>query len=159
MIHPTVNQIASAVIEGIEEGGEFDDNTILSLHYVFHHTLLAALDLIDRNRVLRVVHQRREYFQVHGTDEVYSVHMNLADMCGDAAEQIVDYDGQGLNWSVPNGWCSCPTFVATVVMAMEQPMCKHLLAVLLSRKLGKLPPVVRSNQEIGLALLDDNLSR
>ncbi|KAG8753692.1 hypothetical protein FRC12_011459 [Ceratobasidium sp. 428] len=152
MTQLAINQVARAAIESIERGSEFEDNTILSLYHVFQHTLLAALDLLDRNKVLRAVHQRREHFQVYGAEEVHTIYTDLPDMCSDTA---ADWDDRGPGWSIPSGWCSCPTFAAAVVIAMDQPMCKHLLAVVLYLKLDK-PLTVRNNQEIDSTFLDDD---
>jgi hypothetical protein len=77
--------------------------------------------------VVCVTHQGREYFQVYGTEEVYSVSLSLVDMRGDTVEQTPSGGDSELNWSVPTGWCSCPTFTAAVVIATEQLMVSQLL--------------------------------
>ncbi|KAF8608823.1 hypothetical protein BDV93DRAFT_209682 [Ceratobasidium sp. AG-I] len=154
---PEAEQIAKSVIERLKSNDELDEEAILSLHYVFQNTFLAALDLIDRGKVVQFTHQGRTTFQVHGTDEVYNIYLNMPDMCDlTTPEQPSNAGIDELNWDVPSAWCSCAPFAAAVLISKEQLMCKHLLAVTLSVKLNKLTARPRNNREIELAFLEDD---
>jgi len=155
-VAPAAKQVAKSIIERLRSDEELDEEAILSLHYVFQHTFLAALDLIDRGKVAQLTHQGRSMFHVHGIDETHTVYLNMLDMCDTGTpEQPPHADTDELNWDVPSAWCSCAPFAAAVLISAEQLMCKHLLAVTLSVKLNKLTARPRNNKEIELAFLGD----
>ncbi|XP_046840843.1 zinc finger SWIM domain-containing protein 7-like [Xenia sp. Carnegie-2017] len=89
------------------------DELLSALRLVFPQTLLQALDLIDRQLVTRVLSpQGREAFQVKGlSGRIY--------LCLMSSE-----------------YCTCPSYTYYVLMKEEMLMCKHVLAVHLSLKLG-----------------------
>ena len=95
-----------------EESGKgcLSDDLMSALQFVFHQPLLQALDLLDRNSVSRFVcPAKRELYRVQGSA------------------------GRTYTCLVSSNYCSCPSFVYTVLVKEDSLMCKHMLAVQLAR--------------------------
>ncbi|KIP03375.1 hypothetical protein PHLGIDRAFT_243133 [Phlebiopsis gigantea 11061_1 CR5-6] len=103
-----------------EDGGQLNEEYIDRLKFFFDdNLLLAALDLVDRDNVIKfnTVWGHSKY-QVLGSTSTYSVFL------GDPENRTPTY-------------CTCPSFAFSVLLTDAQYMCKHLLAVFLSRRLGR----------------------
>ncbi|KAJ7218112.1 hypothetical protein GGX14DRAFT_439832, partial [Mycena pura] len=97
------------------------DHSLLNLQSVFPKSLvLAALDLIDRENVLRCVgpNGHQCHFQVLGSTTTYNVFLDLPG-------------------PTPT-YCTCPSFSYFVLSAESYIMCKHVLATYLARRMGRL---------------------
>lgn len=84
-------------------------------------TLVAALDVVDRDRVLRYkAPWGRSHYEVFGsTSTCYTVFPRL-----------------GFSASV-FCYCTCPAFAFAVLASNSHLMCKHVLAVYLAERLSK----------------------
>ncbi|KAH8994733.1 hypothetical protein EDB86DRAFT_2851699 [Lactarius hatsudake] len=82
--------------------------------------LLAALDLIDRDCVIKYVSPwGRHHFSVLGMTDSYTVFPSLHRSA-----------------SVPH-LCTCPAFAYAVLISRSQMACKHVLATLIAEHLSK----------------------
>ncbi|KAH8119572.1 Alpha/Beta hydrolase protein [Phellopilus nigrolimitatus] len=123
----------------------FEDSIQKLRHFFPDNLLLAALDLIDRERgqyqfsvfqtdienhesnsnyvsgINTVMHLKTQwghsFYEVHGSTSAYTVQPDL----------------------LPHkpAYCSCPSFAFSVILSEDQLMCKHLLAVQLAQRLSK----------------------
>ena len=92
-----------------ETTGGLSDDLLSALFFVFKQPLIHALDLLDRQAVTHVTcPSGRELYRVRGSKGEYTCLSRV-------------------------GHCSCLSFVYTVLLREEAMMCKHLLAVHLSR--------------------------
>ncbi|KAF8160675.1 hypothetical protein B0H34DRAFT_346284 [Crassisporium funariophilum] len=109
--------LAKTVINSIESD-ELSDDSLTKLQFIFPESLIiAALDLIDRESVIRYVTPwgHTEY-EVIGSTSMYSI--------------LLDLDASPIPY-----FCTCPAFAYSVLIKETHIMCKHILATLLARKL------------------------
>ncbi|KAI5120313.1 hypothetical protein M0805_005817 [Coniferiporia weirii] len=112
-----------------EPGDVSDDDIQKLLHFFPEKLLLAAFDLVDRERVMHLkTTWGRSFYEVHGLTSTYTVQPDLPPR-------------------MP-AYCSCPAFAFSVLLAEEHLMCKHVLAVKLAQRLNKC--VERNISEEGL---------
>jgi len=117
-----------------EESGKgcLSDDLMSALQFVFHQPLLQALDLLDRNSVSRFVcPAKRELYRVQGSA------------------------GRTYTCLVSSNYCSCPSFVYTVLVKEDSLMCKHMLAVQLARAMDAYQEVSVSDKEFADLLSSD----
>ena len=87
---------------------------MLSLQSVFQQPLLGALDLIDQDSVIKVTCPAgRNLYQVRGTS------------------------GTTYYCFTSSNYCSCPSFIFTVVKKEDVLYCKHVIAALIGEALGR----------------------
>ncbi|KAN0106969.1 hypothetical protein V8E52_010637 [Russula decolorans] len=139
---PPVNVylVLQGILETIEPGN-FSDEAVEKLGTLFsEQLLLAALDLIDRDCVIKYVSPwGRSHFSVLGMTGPYTVFPNLHQSC-----------------SIPF-FCTCPAFSYAVLISHSQITCKHVLATLIALRLSKC--VVREmNKDEFVALLTRQIS-
>lgn len=101
---------------------EVDEEYLERLRFFFDDDLiLAALDLVERDSVIKLNtpwgHSR---YQVIGTTATYSV-----------------FPGQVVNSKRTPPYCTCASFVFSVLVTDAQYMCKHLLGVALALRLKR----------------------
>ncbi|EPT04531.1 hypothetical protein FOMPIDRAFT_38954, partial [Fomitopsis schrenkii] len=108
------------------------------LRFVFSDTLLlAALDLIDRENVIKYkTPWGGIQYEVYGSTANYTVFPGLPGSSPDTP---------------PAFYCTCPAFAYSVLLSQNQIMCKHLLATMVAEKLSKC--VERNIQAHDLAAL------
>ncbi|KAH9892791.1 hypothetical protein C8Q73DRAFT_73117 [Cubamyces lactineus] len=98
------------------------DDSVEKLRFFFPETLLlGALDLIDRDSV--IVYRPpwgRPQYEVLGSTSSYSVFPGLPSPKGPAL-----------------AYCTCPAYTYSVLLSETQLMCKHVLATILARRLGR----------------------
>ncbi|EKM56134.1 uncharacterized protein PHACADRAFT_209630 [Phanerochaete carnosa HHB-10118-sp] len=99
-----------------------DEDYLERLRFFFDdNLLLAALDLVDRDSVVKFNtswgHTR---YQVLGTTTTYSV-----------------FPGQTIGSRRIPSYCTCASFAFSVLVTDAQYMCKHLLAVVLALRLDR----------------------
>ncbi|KAH9985809.1 hypothetical protein BJV74DRAFT_846362 [Russula compacta] len=97
------------------------DEAIEKLSTLFsEQLLLAALDLIDRDCVVKYISPwDRSHISVLGTMGSYTVFPSLHQSC-----------------SIPF-FCTCPAFSYAVLISRSQITCKHVLATLIAQRLSK----------------------
>ncbi|KAI6157768.1 hypothetical protein BKA82DRAFT_4061113 [Pisolithus tinctorius] len=84
-------------------------------------TLVAALDVVDRDRVLRYkTTWGRCHYEVFGST---STHYTVFPQLGFSAKVFC--------------YCTCPAFAFAVLVSNSHLMCKHVLAVCLAEQLSK----------------------
>ncbi|KZT57716.1 hypothetical protein CALCODRAFT_495747 [Calocera cornea HHB12733] len=124
MPHLEMIKMGESLLDSIEPGG-LSEQQIHSLHLVFQNTLVAALDALDKGRVIKLVTPYgRHFYRVYGGKEakdkykyVYTVHPQL------------------MSTFPPS--CTCPSFAYSVLLSDTHLMCKHVLAVRLGERLNK----------------------
>ena len=108
-----------------QETGHISDDLMSALQSVFQQPLIQAFDLIDRDAITHFVcPSGRELYRVQGSSSqrVYTC-------------------------LVSSNYCSCPSFVYTVLVKEDSLMCKHMLAVQLARAMGCSQEVTVSNED------------
>ena len=118
-----------------EEKGErqLSNDLMSALQFIFQQPLLSAFDLIDRNAVSRFVcPAKRELYRVQGSG------------------------GRVYTCFVSSNYCSCPSFVYTVLVKEDSLMCKHMLAVQLARAMDACHEVSVSDEEFAELLSSDS---
>jgi len=116
---PSLGHVVQAVVSAIDEDSL--EEGIDKLRALFPDTtLLAALDLVDRESVLKYrTPWGRCYYEVLGSTATYSIFPRLG-------------------WSPHTScYCTCPAFAFAVLMSESHLMCKHVLAVRLAEQLSK----------------------
>ncbi|KAM6463161.1 zinc finger SWIM domain-containing protein 7 isoform 3-T3 [Liasis olivaceus] len=100
------------------------------LRFVFGTSVVPALDLVDRQSVTRFVSPSgRTVYQVVGTSgKLYTCYASCH-------------------------FCSCPAFAFSVLRKGDNLVCKHLLAIYLSRAIGACQEQSVSNQQLTALLL------
>ncbi|KZT10704.1 uncharacterized protein LAESUDRAFT_345824 [Laetiporus sulphureus 93-53] len=111
-----------AVLSSIDSDGVSDDALEQLRSFFPDSLLLAALDLIDQDSVIKYkTPWGRPQYEVLGSTASYSVFPELL--------------SPGPN---PLGcYCTCPAFAYSVLLSDSQLMCKHLLATLLAQRLSR----------------------
>ncbi|KAF7298230.1 SWIM-type domain-containing protein [Mycena chlorophos] len=110
------------------------EGTLSSLEQIFGHTLiLGALDLLDRSNVLKYNAPARHYYHVFGSTSSYQVFLDLP--------------------SPQSAYCTCPAFAYLIPDSPH--MCKHVLAVLLGRQIGRIVDRPLTNEELAPILLQE----
>ncbi|KAJ4462605.1 hypothetical protein PAPYR_594 [Paratrimastix pyriformis] len=111
-----MNTFAGAVIPVLlskirETPGSIPDDVLYSLYYIFKQTLVQALEILDQSHVTRlsVTGTPRSCFLVQGKNSHYLTYSH---------------------------YCSCPSFMYSVISRLEVPMCKHQLAAVLAEAMG-----------------------
>lgn len=100
---PTMTTIVSATLRSlfnrIHENGEIDKESLLSLYFLFRTTLPQALEIVDSSQVTRIVLEGigRSFFVVEGKNSKYLCFTH---------------------------YCTCPSFMYSVVSHMETPMVR-----------------------------------
>lgn len=102
-----------------------------SLQSVFQQPLLGALDLIDQDSVTKLTCPAgRSLYQVRGTS------------------------GANYYCFTSSNYCSCPSFIFTVLKKEDTLYCKHAVAVLVGEALGRVDNKQISNDEFSKLLSD-----
>ncbi|KAI0043665.1 hypothetical protein FA95DRAFT_1563089 [Auriscalpium vulgare] len=117
---PELYRLFEIVLASIHPG-ELSDEAIEQLSHFFPDTLLlSALDLIDRECVIKYLPPwGRPHFHVLGSTGTYTVYPSLP-----------------LAPHAP-AFCSCPAFSYAVLISGSQLMCKHVLAARLAERLAR----------------------
>ncbi|KAF7315394.1 SWIM-type domain-containing protein [Mycena indigotica] len=112
------------------------ENTLASLEQIFTRPLvLAAFDLIDRSNVLEYSSPGGHYYQVFGSTASYQVFLDLP--------------------SPTPAYCTCPAFSYLLLSPESTLMCKHILAALFGRKLGRIIQRQLNPEELATTLLQE----
>lgn len=102
-----------------------------SLQSVFQQPLLGALDLIDQDSVTKLTCQAgRSLYQVRGTS------------------------GANYYCFTSSNYCSCPSFIFSVLKKEDALYCKHTIAALVGEVLGRVDNKQISNDEFSKLLSD-----
>lgn len=114
VLESTAQQLFLEVKREAEELGEISEDLMSALLFVFQAPLHQALDLLDRGAVTRYsCPAGRELFRVRGSG------------------------GRSYTCLTSSNYCSCPSFVYSVLVKEDSLLCKHMLAVQLGRAIGQ----------------------
>jgi len=98
-----------------------DENWEKLRFFLPDNLILAALDLIDRDNVVKYCAPwGRVQYEVLGSTAMYTVFPQLPSADSDTS-----------------AYCTCPSFAYSVLISKSQLMCKHVLATLLAERLQK----------------------
>ncbi|KAJ7072372.1 hypothetical protein C8F01DRAFT_1103769 [Mycena amicta] len=112
------------------------ESTLSSLEQIFPRPLvLAGLDLIDRTNVFKYAGPARHHYQVFGSTASYQVFLDLP--------------------SPTPAYCTCPAFSYLVSSPDSSRMCKHVLAALLGRQLGRVMERPLTSEELATILVQE----
>ncbi|CAL1703140.1 unnamed protein product [Somion occarium] len=114
---------ADVVIDSIDSADEDDvDEYIEKLRFLFsENLLLAALDLIDRDSVIKFVTPwKHSTYHVLGSTTTYTV-----------------FPGNSSVSDKLPAYCTCPAFAYSVLLSGSELMCKHLLATKIAIQLSR----------------------
>ncbi|TCD64188.1 hypothetical protein EIP91_004464 [Steccherinum ochraceum] len=123
-----VQRMLSAALNPPDVDSEEDDfeEFLEKLRFFFSENLvLAALDLVDRENVIRLsTPWGYSHFEILGSTGSYTVFPGFP-----STREPGKYD------SPP--FCTCPAFAYAVLLSKSELMCKHLLAAAIARKLSQ----------------------
>lgn len=116
------------------ETARVPDDHLSALKFVFGASAVPALDLVDRRSVTR-----------------------LGSPSGRTVYQVMGSSGKMYTCYATCLFCTCPAFAFSVLRRGDSLVCKHLLAVQLSRALGACQDVTVPDQQLtGLLLLEES---
>ncbi|KAJ7497246.1 hypothetical protein FB451DRAFT_1210594 [Mycena latifolia] len=94
------------------------EHSLLTLQSIMPRNLvLAALDLIDHENVLKCIGPARQHYEVLGSTATYRVFLNLP--------------------GPVSAYCTCPAFMYFVLSSESYLMCKHVLAARLAAQMAR----------------------
>ena len=126
-----MDELLTSIRKEKEQNGAISDGLMLSLHSVFQQPLLGALDLIDQDSVTKLTCPAgRNLYQVRGTY------------------------GASYYCFTSSNYCSCPSFIFTVVKKEDALYCKHVIAALVGEALGRVADKQISDDEFSKLLSD-----
>ncbi len=124
LLQPMAEPLLLEVRRETQENGHISDDLMAALHFLFHQTLPQALDLVDRKHVSHCVcPSGRELYRVQGSGQ------------------------RTYTCLVSSNYCSCPSFVYTVLVREDSLMCKHMLAMQLAQAMAAAQEVAVSDEE------------
>lgn len=113
ILQSTAEQLFLEVKREAEEAGKISEDLMSALLFVFQTPLHQAFDLLDQGSVSRYFCPAgRELYRVKGSG------------------------GHTYTCLTSSNYCSCPSFVYTVLVKEDALLCKHVLAVQLARAIG-----------------------
>ncbi|XP_044286365.1 zinc finger SWIM domain-containing protein 7 [Varanus komodoensis] len=132
----TLPAVAEELLKAIEkafgETSHVPDDHLLALKFIFGASAVPALDLVDRRAVTRVVSPSgRMVYQVAGSS------------------------GKRYTCYASCHFCTCPAFVYSVLRKDETLVCKHLLAIYLSRAVGACQELTVPDEQLTRLLLPE----
>ncbi|XP_054857984.1 zinc finger SWIM domain-containing protein 7 [Eublepharis macularius] len=134
---PAVGEELLREIEKVfQETSRVPDDLLSALKFIFGASAVPALDLADHQSVTRIVSPSgRTVYQVLGSSgKLYTCYASCH-------------------------FCSCPAFAFSVLRKGDSLLCKHLLAIYLSRALGTCHELTVSNKQLTrLLLMDESFS-
>ena len=126
-----MGELLTCIRKEKEQNGAISDDLLSSLHSVFQQPLLGALDLIDQDSVAKLTCPAgRTLYQVRGTS------------------------GASYYCFTSSNYCSCPSFIFTVLKKEDALYCKHLIAALVGEALGRVVDKQISDVEFSKLLSD-----
>uniref|UniRef100_A0A8D2LF90 Zinc finger SWIM-type containing 7 n=1 Tax=Varanus komodoensis TaxID=61221 RepID=A0A8D2LF90_VARKO len=126
----TLPAVAEELLKAIEKA--FGETSHGRLKFIFGASAVPALDLVDRRAVTRVVSPSgRMVYQVAGSS------------------------GKRYTCYASCHFCTCPAFVYSVLRKDETLVCKHLLAIYLSRAVGACQELTVPDEQLTRLLLPE----
>ncbi|KAK3871945.1 hypothetical protein Pcinc_022943 [Petrolisthes cinctipes] len=126
---PDVSAVVAGLLQVVEEqqksSGTISPEVLRSLNLVHSHSLTNALDLIDGNKVTKVVSTSGRW--------VY---------------QVIGSSGTPYVCFPHSVFCQCPAFKFSVLKKRESVICKHVLAARLATAMGVTEEKFVSNEYI-----------
>ncbi|XP_071093345.1 zinc finger SWIM domain-containing protein 7-like isoform X2 [Haliotis cracherodii] len=105
--------------------GKLTDEILSSLQFVFQAPLLPALDLVDKKAV-----------------------SFMTSPSGRSLYQVIGSSGTPYACYTSSIYCSCPSYRFSVLLKEDHMMCKHLLAILLSKRMDSIQTESVTDQEL-----------
>ncbi|CAK8693876.1 unnamed protein product [Clavelina lepadiformis] len=133
VIELVTDKLFQEVKEEYEKHGELSDNILSSLNFVFGQPLLSALDLVDRDCVSHVTTPCQK--------EVY---------------QVSSDSGRTYTCPATLQYCPCLSYAFGVVKRGELLVCKHILAIQLSRATGSCKEVQADDEKVSVILFEQD---
>ncbi|XP_067669990.1 zinc finger SWIM domain-containing protein 7-like isoform X2 [Haliotis asinina] len=115
--------------------GRLTDEILSSLQFVFQGPLLPALDLVDRKAV--------------------SI---ITSPSGRSLYQVMGSSGTPYTCFTSSTYCSCPSYRFSVLLKEVNMMCKHRLAILLSKRMGLIRTASATDQELSSMIVQMDFS-
>lgn len=113
ILQSTAEQLFLEVKRETEEAGKLSEDLMSALLFVFQTPLHQAFELLDQGSVSRYFCPAgRELYRVKGSG------------------------GRTYTCLTSSNYCSCPSFVYTVLVKEDALLCKHMLAVQLARAIA-----------------------
>lgn len=126
-----MDELLTCIRKEKEQSGTISDELLSSLHSVFQQPLLGALDLIDQDSVTKLTCPAgRTLYQVRGTS------------------------GASYYCFTSSNYCSCPSFIFTILKKEDALYCKHVIAALVGEALGRVVDKQISDEEFSKLLSD-----
>ncbi|KAJ7308790.1 hypothetical protein JRQ81_008055 [Phrynocephalus forsythii] len=127
-------ELLKEIGRAFQESARVPDNLLSALKFVFGPSAVPALDLVDRHSVTCAVSPSgRMVYQVAGSSgKIYTCYASCH-------------------------FCTCPSFTFSVLRKGDHLVCKHLLAVYLSRALGSCQELTVQDQELTRLLLPEEM--
>jgi len=130
-LQEVIGELLTCVRKEKEKNGTISDNLMSSLHSMFRQPLLGALDLIDQDSITRLTCPAgRILYRVRGTS------------------------GASYYCFTSSNYCSCPSFIFTVLKREDVMYCKHGVAALVGEALGRVDNKQISDEEFSKLLSD-----
>lgn len=134
-------ELLQKVMDALLEEETMSDDSLIALHSILQQNLVPALDLVERRAVTK-----------------YVCSCVAAAGYGTVTRQLYLVKGSSGNQYVclaSSSYCSCPSFMFSVLGRGDALLCKHQLAVRLATAMGACPAVELSGEEwAGLAKMD-----
>ncbi|KAM8814175.1 zinc finger SWIM domain-containing protein 7 [Rhynchonycteris naso] len=121
VVEELLNEMAAAV----RESARIPDEHLLSLKFIFGSAALQALDLVDRQAITLI-----------------------SSPSGRRVYQVLGSSGKTYTCLASCHHCSCPAFAFSVLRRGDSLLCKHLLAVYLSRAVGTCQDLSVSDKQL-----------
>ena len=130
-LQEVVSELLTSIRKDKEKNGAISDSLMSALHSVFQQPLLGALDLIDQDSVTKITCPAgRTLYQIRGAS------------------------GTSYYCFTSSNYCSCPSFIFTVLKKEDVLYCKHTIAALVGESLGRVNSKQVSNDEFSKLLSD-----
>uniref|UniRef100_A0A6J0UVJ0 Zinc finger SWIM domain-containing protein 7 n=1 Tax=Pogona vitticeps TaxID=103695 RepID=A0A6J0UVJ0_9SAUR len=125
-------ELLNEIGRAFRETAQVSDDLLSALKFVFGASAVLALDLVDRHSVTR-----------------------FASPSGRMVYQVVGSSGKTYTCYASCHFCTCPAFMFSVLRKGDSLVCKHLLAIYLSRALGTCQEVSVPDQQLARLLLPE----
>ncbi|KAK2952157.1 hypothetical protein BLNAU_12860 [Blattamonas nauphoetae] len=113
-MNPIVSLTANELFAQIKQNnGQISDSILFGLTFIFKKVAQEAISLLEENRIVFLkTSSGRGYYRVEGKNEAYLCYPH---------------------------YCSCLSFMYSVVLHLESCMCKHQLAIHIGEAMGCIP--------------------
>ncbi|KAH7821164.1 putative zinc finger, SWIM-type containing 7 [Monocercomonoides exilis] len=120
---------ARALFQQIKENdGCLTNEILLGLYFIFKKIAQEALTILEEGKITELLAPSgRSFYQMEGKNEEYLCFTHF---------------------------CTCPSFMFSVILRQESPLCKHQLAACLGEAMGCIPKKPISEEMYEKAMLE-----